>query len=223
MSSRRLPGKVLMEFDSKRVLKIVIDTYRKYGFHGQIFVATSSLSEDDQIADLCFVEEIPIFRGSLDNVLARFYECAVLYEIDTIVRHTADNIFVDCDLLLGALNVEDQIQKDIPFIISSRGMGNPTGMDVEIFNSLALKHALTKTSDPYDLEHVTPYLYKNPEILQVKFNIYPDFMHSMDIPRVTLDAPRDVILLKSYLDWLEGLDANCLNCYDWWVRVGRTL
>src|SRR5258705_7841698 len=93
MGSTRLPGKVL--------LPLYDFTDRGYGQVGpalgfvtwaaddagvdQVIVATSTLPQDDKIAEWCNVNGLDCFRGSETDVLSRFHEAAQKYDADVIV------------------------------------------------------------------------------------------------------------------------------------------
>ena len=73
MSSRRLPGKVLMNLAGKPVLQHVIERLNYCKTFKEIIVATSIDKSDDEIENFCQENKINIFRGSLNDVLDRFY------------------------------------------------------------------------------------------------------------------------------------------------------
>jgi len=61
-------------------------------------------------------------------------------------------------------------------------------LDVEVFSFAALTAAFQETSDPYDREHVTPYLYNHP----TRFS-QANLAHGEDLSRLrwTIDTPLD--------------------------------
>ena len=80
MSSTRLPGKVLKNLDDKNtLLNYVLFQLKESKLIEKIVIATSTLSEDDVIADFAKNENIDCYRGNLNNVLDRFYNCAKIF------------------------------------------------------------------------------------------------------------------------------------------------
>ena len=90
MGSTRLPGKVLKEVTGKQLLMYQIERVKTSKLLDKIIVATSALPKDDVIADFCERNNIACFRGSENDVLSRYYECAKEFQADIIVRLTAD-------------------------------------------------------------------------------------------------------------------------------------
>ena len=76
MSSSRLPGKVLLPLVEKPVLAHVIERLSYSRMIEKIVVATSVDSSDDSIADFCHENNISCYRGSLEDVLDRYYKAA---------------------------------------------------------------------------------------------------------------------------------------------------
>ena len=95
LGSTRLPGKVLKKILGKTVLEHIIERLSYAGKIDQLIIATSSLSENDQIADLAKQKGISCFRGDEDDVLNRFYRAALQYKGDIVVRITGDCPLVD--------------------------------------------------------------------------------------------------------------------------------
>ena len=73
MSSKRLPGKSLKLIRGKEVLQLVYDQISKSKYISKIIIATSKHATDNKIYSFCKKRNIPVFRGSLNNVASRFY------------------------------------------------------------------------------------------------------------------------------------------------------
>ena len=98
MNSSRLPGKVLKKVREKTLLEILVTRLSYSNKIDKIVVATSTEESDNAIAELCKNKDIECFRGSLDNVLDRYYQCALFYQTD-VVRITADCPLSDPQLI----------------------------------------------------------------------------------------------------------------------------
>lgn len=87
-----------------------------------------------------------------NDVLSRYYECAKTFSAQTIVRLTADCPFIDPNIIDQAIEY---------FSITDHGyvcFAPIDGLDTEVFSFQLLEEAWKKAKDPYDREHVTPYM-----------------------------------------------------------------
>jgi spore coat polysaccharide biosynthesis protein SpsF len=90
MGSTRLPGKVLRIVDSKPLLQILLGRLKRVKPCDIIIVATTVDPKDDPIEQLCKELRIPVFRGSEQDVLSRYYLAAKKHDLDVVVRITGD-------------------------------------------------------------------------------------------------------------------------------------
>jgi len=90
MGSARLPGKILKKVNGAALLGYQVERVRKSRLLDKIIVATSVLVKDDVVEKFCKTNNIEYFRGSENDVLSRYYECAQKYNADIVVRLTAD-------------------------------------------------------------------------------------------------------------------------------------
>jgi len=203
MSSRRLPGKVLKELpfgSGISVLEHVVRRLKKCSSVDNVVIATSTNKDDDLIITAARNMGMESYRGSLDNVLDRFYQTASLFSFDQIIRITSDCPCID-PVIVDKL-VEYHLKNQADFTSTAIERTFPVGMDAGIIRYEALKEACENAQHDYEKEHVTAYFYKSfPERYKVqvlkaeeKYN-YPDI-------RITLDTPEDYILLCVVYDCL---------------------
>ncbi|MEK7208951.1 MAG: glycosyltransferase family protein [Patescibacteria group bacterium] len=196
MSSTRLPGKVLLPLAGKEMLWHVVERCRRSRRAHNVIVATSSDRSDDVLAGWCKKNSIPVFRGNLDNVLSRYFNCAKKNNLDIIVRITSDCPLVDpssIDEILRVLNTGRT--KHVEYVSNLLDRNYPRGLDCEAFTFSVLKNAHKKAIDAFDKEHVTPYIIKNartcpytmPKKLQGNY-------------RLTVDEKNDYKLIKLIYD-----------------------
>ena len=127
-----------------------------------LVVATSTDRSDDDVDRLCQRLGVRIFRGSLDDVLTRFYEAAVTLAPDHVVRLTGDCPLVDPQVIDSA--IETYLEGDFDYLNNALGGATfPDGLDVEIFRFSALEEAHRKADLPSHREHVTLYLKAHPD------------------------------------------------------------
>ena len=87
MSSSRLPGKVMMKVDSKNPVLYYVITQLQFSKNlDEIIIATSTQPEDDIIVDYVNKLDLRCFRGSLKDVLDRYYQCAKKFSFNRSIN-----------------------------------------------------------------------------------------------------------------------------------------
>jgi spore coat polysaccharide biosynthesis protein SpsF len=153
MSSTRLPGKVMADVCGEPMLALQLTRLRSATQVDGIVVATSTDAGDDAIADLVRDRGGDVYRGPLDDVLARFVG-AIAGHAGPIVRITAD-----CPLIDPA--VVDQVialfraTADCAYASNVEPRTYPIGLDVEVVDSDVLREVAADATEPSDREHVT--------------------------------------------------------------------
>ncbi len=157
MGSSRLPGKTLAELGGRPLLTFMLDRVARARTLDGIVVATTTASRDDELAAVAAATGAAVFRGSEDDVLARYAGAAQLLEAATVVRLTAD-----CPLLAPAVvdrAVSAFLTSDPPPDLLTNapphGRTYPDGMDVEVLSMAALQRVHEQATDPADREHPT--------------------------------------------------------------------
>ncbi|MBD2768033.1 glycosyltransferase family protein [Hymenobacter sp. BT664] len=205
MGSTRLPNKVLLPADSRPLLDYHVARLRQSGL--PIFLATTTEPADDVLAAYAKAHDLPYHRGSETDVLARYYETAQRYGLDTIVRVTSDCPLVDGPLIGDA--VARYLAENNPLVYRSNSVVRtyPRGLDFEIFSMELLAEAYAHATLPYEREHVTPYLKTNPatagRVIQ-RNEVWPggDFSRF----RITLDTPEDYEVLRALIERHNAAD-----------------
>lgn len=186
MSASRLPGKVLLEIGDKPMLEWVVERTRRAERVGQVVIATTLDPSDDPVFEFCKRKDYRVGRGSVDDVLDRYYQTSKHFQADTIVRVTADCPLIDPDLIdagvrlmfsgTGALDLRMKLSAARFDFVANRlpppwGRTYPIGLDVEIFTFDALERAWKTAIPKHQREHVTPFLYEGTPIEQLKYSI----------------------------------------------------
>lgn len=193
MGSTRLPGKVLAEVAGKPLLGWLIQRVAATPSVDQIVVATTDTSNDDALAGWVMnVTGLECFRGSEQDVLDRFYQCAKLYQGDLIVRVTADDPLKDPIIIQKAIDCF----RTEPFLDYCSNTIKPTypeGLDIEVFRYAALERANFESTRPSEREHVTPYIWKSPNMFNIK-----NLEYSRDLSnwRWTVDKANDLEFVR---------------------------
>ena len=193
MSSSRLPGKVLMPLVGKPVLAHIIERLFYCKTIEKIVVATTNESSDDLVADYCTNNNIDCYRGSLEDVLDRYYQSAKIHHADPIVRITGDCPVVDPVVVDAVINGYLSGKYD------SYGLGGefPDGLDCTVFSFSAIERAWKEAKLKSEREHVGPYIENNPHIFK---NGMIKLFNGLGGYRWTLDEPKDYELLRIIFD-----------------------
>lgn len=198
MGSARLPGKVMRPLGGHPVLERVLQRVRQSHLHGDMVVATSCMGQDDPIAEWCQQMRVACFRGSEHDVLERYYQCALLYQADVIVRVTADSPLLDPEIL--DMVIATQLQGEADYVCC-RDL--PAGIGQETFSFAALRCAFEDATRPQDREHVITYLTEHPARFRLCFLDPPA---GLRLPnwRITLDTEPDYRLFCRLFALTDG-------------------
>ena len=195
MGSTRLPGKVLMQINNKPLLQRLVDRLKRAKAVDTIVLATSIDPLDNPIEELCSRLEIPCIRGSLDDVLDRYYQAATSAQLDTVVRITADCPLMDPSLIDQMVQHFQRGQHDyLANTAPPEGSSFPDGMDVEIFSMSALTRAWKEAQKPSEREHVTFYFWKNPTLFRT---FRHDAANNLSSYRLTVDYLEDIEVVRA--------------------------
>lgn len=161
MSSKRLPGKMMKKIGDKKLINHIIDRAKKIKNKSNLILATSKNKGDNYLVNEAKKANIKIFRGSLNNVVKRAYECCKEYNLKSFVRICGDRLFLDFKEINHFIE-KYQIKKNKIDMASNLLRGKiPAGKTIEIINIEALKKIMNFTKNKHHLEHLTTYMYKN--------------------------------------------------------------
>ena len=164
MGSTRLPNKVMKPIGGIPMIELLLARLARAKEVDQIIVATSvderNLPLVEHVRKLGYTCE----QGSENDVLDRYVQVAKKYQADVVVRITGDCPLVDPDLVDEAIRLFKNT--DVDYLCNNYPPTYPDGLDIEVCTFKALEQAWQETNEPFDREHVTPYLRK-PD----KFNI----------------------------------------------------
>jgi len=218
MGSSRLPGKVLLDIAGEPMLARVVERTRLAKSVNQVIVATTAEPGDDPIADLCEQRSYPCYRGSLHNVLDRYYQAARLYQAQIVVRITADCPLIDPDVVDKTVYAFLGATSDGPYDFAANrlpppwGRTYPIGLDTEVCTFQALETAWKEAQEPHQREHVMPFFYDHQERFRILLVNHDQDYGSM---RWTVDTANDLKLVRQIytrfsprddFSWLEVLE-----------------
>lgn len=188
MGSSRLPGKVLMPLPYDKGIPLIgqiISRVQKAKTLSEVIVATSTQELNDEIVPVVQKFGAKVFRGDEDDVLSRFYFAAKESGLDVIVRLTGDNPFI-CSETIDEI-VEFHLSKGADYSVT-RDL--PLGTNIEVVDFKSLERAFHDSTFAGDREHVTTYVWKNPNIFKVAELKFGNAF-SGALPRLTVDFLSD--------------------------------
>lgn len=203
MASTRLPGKVLLPLAGRPALARLVERARRSRMIDGIVVATTQSREDDAICALSEMENISCFRGSVDDVMGRVLGAARSVDADIIVELTGDNPLVDPAII--DLAVANFLASGADYMSNVLERSFPLGLDVQVFGTSTLADAASRTHDPEDREHVSLYIYRNPDRYKIAHFRSLDPRPQSHL-RLTMDTAEDYAVITTVFDALLPAD-----------------
>jgi spore coat polysaccharide biosynthesis protein SpsF len=249
MGATRLPGKVLRDIAGQPMLVRVVERSRRASLLDGFVVATTTEVQDDAVAELCRERGYPCYRGEQQDVLDRYYQAARQTGAEVIARITADCPVIDPDLINETVRLvtehwspfdnapwpdrqgrQGRLNTDHFDFAANRlpppwGRTYPIGLDVEACTFPALERAWKEATEPYQREHVMPYLYEGVNLQPATCNLQlaarilqigvsPHGFHvallnhdpDYGALRWTVDTPEDLELIRQVYARFSGRD-----------------
>lgn len=208
--SSRLPNKILMRFyKDKSILDILIEKL-KYRFSTYpIILASSTNFNDNILSEFAVKHHIDFYQGSEENVLSRFVEVGLEKNLTHLVRICSDNPFLNMDSIAYLIK-ELEGQPKLDYLSYCNYLKIPVikthvGLFAEIVSLKALIKVSELQNESIFQEHVTNFIYLNPENFNVKLVDSPSEVYLREDIRLTLDDKEDFDNLASlYLETNEN-------------------
>jgi spore coat polysaccharide biosynthesis protein SpsF (cytidylyltransferase family) len=192
MGSTRFPGKVLADLGGRPVVAHVLARARRIPGVTDVALAVPESHTDDPLAHAGEQEGVTVVRGSAEDVLDSYHVAAEATHADAVVRVTAD-----CPLLDPAVSgavVTRFLQGDVDYVSNVDPPTFPDGYDTEVLARAALDTAWRESTDPYEREHVTPFIRRRPNRFRLA-NVTSPLNRSHW--RLTLDTEDDLRRLRA--------------------------
>ena len=209
LGSSRLPGKILLPFyENKTILDILIEKLKKVS--PNVILATSLSDENVLLKDVAVANNIHFFQGSENDVLQRFIDAAEKYNTEKIIRVCSDNPFLDVDSLQQIVQESNSFTGDyMSFMIDGvPSIKTHFGFWTEYVTLDALQKVSKNTDAPLYHEHVTNFIYSNPNQFQIKWLSVPTCLHCRQDIRLTIDTKEDFSNAQQIYRALDGLNGN---------------
>jgi len=227
MSSSRLPGKILADIAGQPMLTRVYTRTSRAKTLDEVIFATTTDESDDPVAEYCDFSGIPFTRGSLFDVLDRYYQTALQAKADVVVRITADCPVIDPELIDNVVKTVVGEQWTVDGALFDFAANRlpppwsrtyPIGLDTEVCTFAALERAWKDAKEPQHREHAMPYFYEGVQLTTVNrqlqtglsprgFNIAL-LHHTTDFGdyRWTVDTPEDLEFIQEVYACFDGRD-----------------
>lgn len=201
MSSTRLPGKVLLPILGRPLLIRMIERVNSAKLIGQLVVATSVNSDDDEIEKLCADNGINCYRGHLTDLLDRHYQVGKLFGAEAIVKIPSDCPLIDPGIIDKVL--EYYINSDeLDYVSNLHPASYPDGNDVEIFSFQAIECAWKDATKDFEREHTTPFIWENKEHFAIGNVLWESGHDYSSSHRWTIDFPEDYEFIRKVYEAL---------------------
>ena len=192
MASTRFPRKILEKLDGEdSVLDFIIMQLKNSKYLDKTIIATTTLERDDPIEKISKKHGLDCFRGTENDVLSRYYQCAKKFSIDTIVRVSSDDPLIDPKLLDKGIQIFNSKSFDV--LSTNKPHTFPYGLDFEIFSFSSLEKISKEANLPSEREHVTPFFHSHKKDFKI-FNYKHE--KNMSHIRCSLDHYEDLIFLR---------------------------
>lgn len=208
VGSTRLPAKILKEVNGETLLETHLKRILQSKRITSLKVATTNEEGSEKIVSIADKLGVGAYKGSVDDVLDRFYQTVKEDKPDYVVRLTSDCPLIDPDIIDKVINLA--ISSGVDYVSNTLDVTYPDGMDCECFMFSALEKAWKEATLKSDREHVTPYIWRNStlkggEIFESECQRNREDWSDV---RITVDTPEDFEVVKAILQEL-GADKNC--------------
>jgi spore coat polysaccharide biosynthesis protein SpsF len=177
----------------KPMVQYLFDRLARCHNVSEVVLATSAQPSDDALAAFSAHFGIAVYRGSLDDVVARLLGAAHDRQLTAFVRISADSPLMDPGIVDRAIAVYEGRECDLATNVFPRSF--PKGQSVEVISTAALGEVATLTRNAEDLEHVTRYFYAHPDRFRIA-----NFGYERDAGTIQLSVDSE-----DDLTWFETL------------------
>lgn len=212
--STRLPAKVLKKVNGVTLLETHLRRILQSKLITKLKVATTNEEGAEHITDIAERVGVEWYKGSVNDVLDRFYQTALPEMPDYVVRLTSDCPLIDPAIIDHI--IQYCIDNDFDYVSNGMHPTYPDGMDTEVFKFSALETAWKEANLQSEREHVTPYI-KKLGTFRGGFVFKSDNVDNFDDwseYRITVDEPQDFELVKALIENL-GVDKSCADYVDY--------
>lgn len=192
MASARYPGKALVPLAGRPLLEVLLERMLAARGVDGVALATSVNPENDPLARLAERMGVAAFRGSEEDVLRRFIDCARALGVEHVVRVTADNPLTDLETLEALVSLHLSRRADYTYV---PGEALLMGILSEVVATSALVRAWERGQPRHRSELMTLYIKEHPQEFAIATAALPEGLLRPGY-RLTVDEPEDVALMQ---------------------------
>ena len=197
MKSSRLKNKAILPIQGMASVERCLSNCLRFPHAHEVILATSNLEEDRQLEDYTLGGRVKFWRGDPEDVIQRYLGACEAYDIDVIIRVTADCPAVSPEMAGSLLESHFAAGADYTAPIAYA-----VGSNSEIYNVEALKRVIHHVKRADYSEYMTWYMQNNADIFKVNLvNLSPDLVRDY---RLTLDYQEDLEMLEQLYAELEN-------------------
>lgn len=204
MGSTRLPGKVLKKINGEPMIKYTLDSLKRSKYIDEVVLATSDLKKDKPLAEFANEYNFNLFRGSEEDVLARYYHAAKEYNADVVVRITGDCPLIDYQITDNVIKLYLDNKNEVDFVANNIKRTFPRGVDTSVISSETLKIAYKNAELKAEREHVVLYIKKTHEEDFNLLNYKAKGKYNRPDIRITVDEKEDLELVREIISRIES-------------------
>lgn len=214
--STRLPAKILKEVKGQTLLEIHLKRILQAKTIDKLKIATTDEEGSKFIVEVADKVGVEYFKGSIDDVLSRFYCTAESEKPDYVIRLTSDCPLIDSNIIDAVVTFA--LEHPEYDYIRTDAKSFPDGLDTEVMKFSAIEKAFKEAILKSEREHVTPYIWKNGTaeggtIFKTYKYSNPEGEYNADDYRITIDEPEDFEVIKALIEnlgiekgWKEYID-----------------
>lgn len=215
--STRLPAKILKEVNGQTLLEIHLKRILLSKTIDKLKIATTDEDGSMYIVDVADKVGVEYYKGSVDDVLSRFYGTAESEKPDYVIRLTSDCPLIDPNVIDAVVTFA--LEHPEYDYVRTDAMSFPDGLDTEVMKFSAIEKAYNEANLKSEREHVTPYIWKNGTAnggtIYTTYNFHnPIGDYNADDYRITIDEPEDFEVIKTLIENL-GIDKGWKDYIDY--------
>ncbi|MBL1140614.1 MAG: hypothetical protein HND53_01125 [Proteobacteria bacterium] len=196
MKSSRLKKKAILPIDGIPSVERCLTNCLNISSADVVVLATSTIDEDDELKKYTLDGKVECFQGDPDDVIKRYIDVCDTYNIDVIIRVTADCPIISYEIAETLLDHHFAAGADY-----TAARDCAVGTACEIYNAEALRRVIGYLGEAKYSEYMTWYLQNNKDIFKVELVDLPDEM--VRNYRLTLDYPEDLEFFEKLFEELK--------------------
>lgn len=208
MKSTRLKQKAILPIRGIPSVEMCLESCSKFPFIDDVILATSTLEEDAILGDYTLKGKAKFWKGDPDDVISRYLGACDKYNVDVVVRVTADCPLVSFEMAEILLKRHFETGSDYTGVSDCA-----VGSNSEVFNVEALRRVIKLLGKADHSEYMTWYMRNNKDIFKVDIiDLPPQYVRDY---RLTLDYQEDLDMFEALLAKMEELklEQNLVNVF----------